>query len=168
MKRRAFLLIALSLAGLALVALGRQSGAADPPPTAVVVDPGEFVQPVPDPLQGLAGKYDGKVVRYTGEVRKASLDKRTKKHSYEVHFDIVHRVPGKGKKLVVVGKDTVVVTVHFRGEEKELQKQYEKQLRARKPGPTITVQGTGTVQDDGALLITGATLVGTKSPFAKE
>jgi hypothetical protein len=168
MKRTAFILIALVLGGLALVALAPPLGAAPvPAPPFVVVDPLDLRQPVPDPEQGLTDKYDGKLVRFTAVVSRASVDKKTNKHHFELHYEIVQKAKVKGKETVV-GKETIVVPVAFQNDEKALFQQMEQLLRAQKPGPTVTVEGKGVVNTDGTLVITDAVLVTEKRPFAPD
>jgi hypothetical protein len=158
MKRRAFLLIALLVAGAALVAADPQAGAAPRPTDYVLVDPLDLRQPVPD--QGeLSRKYDGQVVRFTGVVSRSSLDNKTKRSSAEMRYDIVHKVTGKDKKSVVVGKESIVVAVYFLNN--------EKQLQGRKPGYPLTVQGQGSIMADGTLAIGEAVIVPQKGLFSK-
>jgi hypothetical protein len=156
MKRSAFMLVALLLACLAVVALVRQAGAAANAASPVVVDPLDLRQPVPNPEVGLTGKYDGKIVRFTG-VPHATVDKKTKKVSFELRHDIVQKVPGKGKPKVVV-QETIVVPVTFQDDAKQLLQNLERLHRARKPVPPITVQGKGSVTGE-TLFITDAVVV---------
>jgi hypothetical protein len=145
MKRSAFILAALLLAGLAFAASAREAGA-DLKATAneVVVDPMDLRQPIPNPELGLTGKYDGQVVLFTG-VPHALVSKKTNKVSFELRYDIVEKVPVKGKKPRIVVKETIVVPVTFANDEKELVKDLERLRRARKPALPITVKGTGSV-----------------------
>jgi hypothetical protein len=134
---------------------------------AVVVDPGEFRQPIPDPEQGLTGKYDGKTVRFSGVVRRFSIDKRTKQASYEIQYDILQPAkpqpgvkPVAGKKPAMVVAETIVVAVTFRTEPRNLQKD----VKTTKAGVPLVVEGTGHIQTDGSLIITDAVVVPTR-PF---
>jgi hypothetical protein len=158
MKRSAFVLVALLLTCPALVALVRQAGAAaDAAASYVVVDPMDLRQPVPNPEVGLAGKYDGKFVRFTGTPR-ATVHKKTKTVSFELRHDIVQKAPGKGNKPKVVVQETIVVPVTFQNDEKQLLQNLERLHRARKPVPPITVQGKGSVTGE-TLFITDAVIV---------
>ena len=158
MKRSAFMLAALLLACLALAASVREAWA-DLKATAseVVVDPMDLRQPVPNPELGLTGKYDGKVVLFTG-VPHVLVNKKTNKVSFELHHDIVEKVLVKGKQPRMVVKETIVVPVAFLNDEKDLLKDLERQRRARKPALPITVKGTGSVTGE-TLFITGAVIV---------
>jgi hypothetical protein len=149
MKRRAFLLVTLVAAGLALGTPGWRA-AADKPPDYVVVDPTDLRQPVPNPEQGLTQKYDGKVVRFTGVLHRGTVDKKTKTYRYEMRYDIVHKVRAKGTRPTVK-KETIIVPVTF--------SKAEKRLRALKRGQPLTVQGTGSVMVDGTLVISDAVIV---------
>jgi hypothetical protein len=143
MTRLAAALVALSLAGPALVAA--------PPDDAVVVDPLDLRKPVPDPEDGLTGKYDGKTVRFTGALARVTADKKTKKPVAELNYDIVDQRPARGKGPRLVSKETVIVAVHFQDDGKA--------LRGRKPGTVLTVEGQGSVMVDGTLVISGAVVV---------
>ncbi len=121
------------------------------PTKAVVVDPADLRKPVPEPEQGLTEKYDGKLVRFTGTMSRSTFDKKARTWTYELHHVIVHQSQAKNKKPVVLGKETVVVPVHFLKD--------EKQLRARESGFTLTVEGKGSVMVDGTLVITEAVVV---------
>ncbi|HEY7157891.1 MAG TPA: hypothetical protein VH575_28290 [Gemmataceae bacterium] len=157
MKRSVFVLAALLLACPVFIALVRQAAAADNAASYVVVDPLDLRQPVPNPEVGLTGKYDGKIVRFTGTPR-ATVDKKTKKVSFELRHDIVQKVPGTGKKPKVVVQETIVVPVAFQNGEKQLLQNLERLHRARKPVPPITVQGQGSVTGE-TLSITDAVVV---------
>src|SRR5262245_17084179 len=150
MKRIAFVIIALALAGAVLATDGR-AGAPSGPVPFVVVDPNDLRKPIPDPEQGLTEKYDDKVVRFSGAVRRWTLDGKAKKYTYEMHFDIIKVVVAKGKKSQAVREDTIIVPVTFRED--------DPRLRAKKPGYPLTVQGRGTVLVDGTLMITDAIVV---------
>jgi hypothetical protein len=170
---RGFALLSLALIVLVLAF-------ASPVPAAdsvgvVVVDPGEFRQPIPDPGQGLTGKYDGQTVRFSGVARRFSIDKRTRQVSYEVQYDILQPakpqpapkvVPGSrpvpGKKPAMVVAETIVVAVSFRTDPRNLQKD----VKASKGGVPLTVEGTGHIQPDGSLTITDAVVV-TNRPFTE-
>jgi hypothetical protein len=166
MKRIFFLLIVLvSFAGAA--------GLAADPARPVVVDPQELRKPVADPELGLTEKYDGKLVRFTGNVVRATVEKATRKVNYELQYQILvpeqprdKRLRGKAVKMVV--QDTIVVPVTFSGPEKELQQELARNKIARKPGPVVTVEGKGSIMVDGTLVISEATLVpDKKTPFTK-
>ena len=158
MKRRAIVLTALLLACPVFIALVRQAAAADnAAANYVVVDPLDLRQPVPNPEVGLTGKYDGKIVRFTGTPR-STVDKKTKQVSFELRHDIVQKVPGTGKKPKVVVQETIVVPVAFQNGEKQLLQNLERLQRARKPVPPITVQGQGSVTGE-TLSITDAVVV---------
>lgn len=152
MKRLGVLLFALSLVCSALAAAEPQAGKAPKPLPYVVVDPNDLRQPVPDPEQGLTERYDGKLVRFTGAARRWSLDKNTKRPTFELHHDIVKVVAAKGKK-VAVREETVVVPVTLQTD--------DRQLRAKKAGFLLTVEGKGVVMTDGTLLITDAVVIPT-------
>jgi hypothetical protein len=176
MKHVALFLIALSSAGLALAASNLL--AADPPKltpvagdtpkvAAVVVDPTDFRQPIPDPELGLTDKYDGKVVRFSGVVRKSAIDKKANEHAAELQFDIVDRLKVKGKDTVV-GKETIVISVTFLNPELALQQLFEKEQRAKGPGVHVTVQGKGSILlPEGTLVITDAVIVNKLEALAK-
>jgi hypothetical protein len=154
MKRTAFLLTALLLSLAfreAQAASAPQGSKRLPPLPYVVVDPNDLRKPIPDPEQGLTEKYDGKVVRFTGVARRWSLDKTAGKVTFELHHDIVKIVKAKGKKPAAVREETIVVPVTFQGD--------ERQLRARKAGFSITVEGKASVMTDGTLIITDAVIV---------
>jgi hypothetical protein len=159
MKRSAFLLLALVLAGSALVASDQFAGAAPEPKAYVVVDPMDLRKPVPDPEQGLTQKYDDKLVRFTGVLGRVTQSKKTKKYSYELHYNIVAKVPAKGKKLPTLQKETIVVPVSFQTD--------PKQLHTSKPGLPLTVQGRGSVTTDGTLIISNAVIVPPQQLFKK-
>jgi hypothetical protein len=156
MKSTAFVLIALSLAAFATAAGVRAEDTKKAPP--VIVDPAELVQPVPDPGLGLSDKYDGKIVRFTGQLRSLTIDKKTKLYQGEMIYEIVHRAKVKGKQ-VVVGKDVVTVAVTFEGSEKALLAKFERQQLLKAPLLELTVQGKGTITTDGSLIITDAVIV---------
>src|SRR5262245_14797588 len=126
MNRAAILMTTLSLLGLALVVPGRPAGAVPNDTPFVAVDPNDLRKPIPDPEQGLTEKYDGKVVRFTGALRRWSLDKKAKKYTYELHYDFVKAIRVKGKSAPPVKEETIIVPVTFQ--------QDLKQLRARQPG----------------------------------
>lgn len=151
MKHVAMIVIALALACPAL--LGADNRGAPPAPgrDVVVVDPLDLRQPVPDPEQGLTQKYDGRVVAFTGAVHRSSVDKKTKKHSFELVYEIVHQEHAKGKKPRMLGKETIVVPVNFQKDAKGVQ--------GLKQGAVITVEGTGSVTSDGTLIINDAVIV---------
>jgi hypothetical protein len=153
--------IALAMVGLALAAGGPLAAADLQPTTYVVVDPNEFRQPVPDPQAGLSQKYDGKVVRFNGVVRDVGQNKKTKLYSYTMTYDIVTQVR-KGK-TTQVNRETIVVSVHFQKDEKQLRQALRAQ---KKSGVPLTVQGTGAVGTDGSLSISSAVIVPAKG-FAK-
>jgi hypothetical protein len=159
MKRSAFLLTALGLTSLGLLAPDQPARAAPQPATYVVVDPTDLRKPVPDPEQGLTQKYDGQVVRFTGQLQRVTLNRKSKKYSYEMHYVIVHRLRVKGKAPRVT-KETIVVPVTFLKD--------EKQLRARNRGFTLTVQGKGSIMVDGTLVISDAVIVPDKPLIQKK
>jgi hypothetical protein len=109
----------------------------------VVVDPLDLRKPVPDPEGALTEKYDGKLVRFTGVVRRASTDRKTKQPRYELHYAILGKKKGARKAEVV---ETVVVAVTFASGQKDLT-------------GTVTVEGKGSVMVDGSLVISDATAV---------
>jgi hypothetical protein len=150
MNRTAFPLITALLLAPALVLTDRQQGPAAGGDNYVVVDPNDLRPPVPDPEQGLTDKYDGKLVRFTGALRRGTLDKKTKKPTYELQYDFVRLSAVKGKPPKAVRDASIVVPVTFR--------QDDKQLRARRPGSVITVEGRGHITVDGSLVITDAAL----------
>jgi hypothetical protein len=150
--------VALALLCPALLAADKQAASNDTQKQVVVVDPMDLVPPVPDPELGLFQKYDGQVVVFTGAEHKSSVDKKTKKHSVELVYEIVHQVNVKGKKPVVTGKDTVVVTVNFLKGTKGAQ--------GIKPGTVLTVEGVGSIGTDGSLTINDAVIV-TDNPLGK-
>jgi len=167
MKHGFFLLLPLTLAIVSLVAPSQETAAAPKPMLPyVLVDPTEFRQPIPDPELGLTDKYDGKQVRFTGAVTKVSVDKKTKKHHYELQYVIVQQMRVKGKE-VVVGKEAITVPVTLLNDDKSFQLQVEKLLGAKQPGPTVTVEGLGSIMVDGSLVITNAVLIAPdrKRPF---
>lgn len=157
----------LLLVGIALAVPAFAADKAAPKPTYVLVDPADLRMPVPDPEQGLTEKYDGKVVRFTAVVRRSTLDKKTKKYHYELHYDITHKTPAKGDKRAATTKETIVVPVTFAKEEKELQKELEKRPRGKDSEVTITVEGKGSVLTDGTLLISDAVIIREERPFSR-
>jgi hypothetical protein len=159
MNRSALPLAALSLLCLAVLTTDRRAGAATDDPPYVVVDPGDLRQPIPDPELGLTEKYDGKLVRFTGALRRWSLDKKTKKLTFELQHDIVKLVTTRGKQPRRVREETIVVPVTFRPD--------DRLLRARQPGLVITVEGKASVMTDGALVITEAVVVPAAPPTVR-
>jgi hypothetical protein len=158
MKSGTFLLAALVMAGLASTAAVRHAAAAPKKESAyLVIDPNDFRKPVPDPEQGVIPKYDGKDVEFTGKLIRVTLDKKTKKYQYEVVHEIILRAL-KNKKVVVVGKETVVAVVTFEKHEKELLERHQKNLLKGGQGEEVTVQGKAEVMTDGSLFITNAHL----------
>jgi hypothetical protein len=155
------LILMVLVVGLALACVS-QSPAAEPG-RVLVVDPGDFRQPIPDPGLGLTDKYDGKTVRFSGMARRFSTDKRTKAVSYEVQYDILQPVPvppgtrtAPGKKPAMKVAETIVVAVSFRTDPKNLQKDIKS---SKTGGVPLIVEGTGHVQTDGTLTITNAVVV---------
>jgi hypothetical protein len=165
MKREAILLVALAAAVLALAAPGF-GPAQEPRPVAVVVDPMDFLPPIPDPEQGLFEKYDGKPVIFSGVVARSTIDKKAAKHRAELHFHVVKKFKVKGQTVTETEKISVAVT--FLNEETTLHKLFEKEQRARGPEIHLTVQGIGHVMlPDGSLTITDAVIVpGKRNPFS--
>src|SRR5262249_32757353 len=100
MKRFGLLLTALALACGALVAPDLRAQKAAPLPY-VAVAPNALRKPVPEPELGLTEKYDAKVVRFTGAMRRWSQDKKAKTFTYELHHDIVRVTTVKGRKSAV-------------------------------------------------------------------
>jgi hypothetical protein len=162
----------LSLILLALL-LAVPALPAEEPDEVVVVDPADLRKPVPDPEEGLSEKYGDKVVRFSGEIRRASFDKKTKTHRYELHHDILQPVPAKDKtrpaakgntKPAMTVAETIVVPVTFLKPQKELQQEFERLAKAKK-GVPLTVQGKGSVMSDGTLVISEAVII-PKKPFS--
>jgi hypothetical protein len=138
MKRTFILLLGLAVAPL------WAADAARP----VVVDPLDLRKPVPDPEGALTEKYDGKLVRFTGVVRRVTADPKTRQARYELQHQIVS---GTGKRAVV--KETIVVAVTFAKAERALRADLSPRA------PAVTVEGKGSVMVDGSLVITEATIV---------
>lgn len=148
MKRAAFF-----LAALLLVVPAR--GAADPPSgTAakdkpVVVEPLDLRQPVPDPQAELYQKYDGKTVRFTGVLH--SWGTAAKIRWFEFQTEVPQAAPTPGNKGAKAKTERVAVRVYFQ--------QDDKRLRPQPSRVPLTVEGTGEVLVDGALVIRGARIV---------
>lgn len=123
----------------------------------VVVDPLDLRKPVPDPGGPLTEKYDGKVVRFTGTVSRATLDKATKQPRFEMQYAILEKPAGAKKAKVA---ETIVVAVSFANSERNLPV-----VNTARPG-TVTVEGQGAVMTDGSLVITEASIVLEKKPAA--
>src|SRR5262245_48831830 len=119
MKYTASVAVAMLLACPVYVTPGLRALANPAPADHVPVDPLDPRQPVPDPEQGLTEKYDGKMVRFTGTVQRASQDKRTKKIWYELHHEIVTKGPSQNGQSSVKNKETIIVAVNFLNDEKE-------------------------------------------------
>jgi hypothetical protein len=64
----------------------------------------------------------------------------------------------------VVGKETIVVPVSFQKDEKALQTALQKRIKAKQPGPTVTVEGKGSIMTDGTLVISDAIII-PRTPF---
>jgi hypothetical protein len=166
MKHAAAVLIALALLYLAPAAPDLRA-ADEAKPAPVVVDPGDFRQPIPDPEQGLFNKYDSKPVIFSGVVGRSNVNKKANTHNAELHFDIVKRTKVKGKETVETEK--IIVAVTFLSPELTLQQLVEKEQRTKGPGVHVTVQGVGHISTvDGSLTITEAVIIPDKrNPFNK-
>jgi hypothetical protein len=148
MKRVLFILGCLLLACPALFA-DSKSGFKDTADKTIVVDPLDLRQPVPDPERELTQKYDGKTVRFTGVLQSFGTENDKKTHWYDLAVDTAKR-----KDKATAKKETgqvVVVRVYFRTD--------EKRLRSLQTKPALTVEGTGSIMQDGSLVIRGAIIV---------
>jgi hypothetical protein len=130
----------------------------------VVVDPLDLRAPIPDPGAGLTEKYDGKVVRFTGRVKTAGQDAKTKTYWYDFQTEIVHptgvvngkkgaTTPAKGAQQKV--KEVVVVRAYFAAAQPN--------LKPQDAGDPVTVEGRGEISlVDGSLSIRQATVLDPK------
>jgi len=115
----------------------------------VVVDPMDLRQPVPNPERELTEKYDGKQVRYTGQLHAVVQDKKTKAYSYELQTPVRSaKQQDKAKKDPKAKPDVVTVTVFLQKDDKRLQNP--------KAQFKLTVVGKGEIGVDGSLIIRNA------------
>jgi hypothetical protein len=160
MKRATFTLAALFLAGVALAA-DDQEQTGGPTPKPVVVDPTDLRQPVADPEKGLTEKYDGKQVRFTGQVQGSGQDAGTRATWYNLQVELP-RVAQNAKKTANAKKgakeamDLVVVKVYLQ--------QPDKRLRAAPARAGVTVVGKGQITPDGSLIIRDAEVMKLDNP----
>jgi hypothetical protein len=113
----------------------------------VVVDPMDLRQPVPNPERELTEKYDGKQVRFTGQLHDVQADKKTKTTAYHLQKE-VKSASTTAKKGTKAKPDVVTVTVYFQKE--------DKRLLDPKSKTNLTVEGKGEVTSDGSLIIRNA------------
>ena len=139
MNRAIFFLAALVLASTALLADAADQTKQKP----VVVDPMDLRTPVPDPELGLTEKYDGKTVVFTGDFQSGGQDASTKVRWYTLAVPVIQERSSPTAKAKM---QTVVVKVYFAGSERRL---------PTRPA-SYTVEGTGQIAVDGALIIHNA------------
>src|SRR5262249_39622626 len=137
-----FLLAMFLLASIPCLA----GAAEEPKEKPVVVDPQDLRTPVPDPELGLTDKYDGRQVVFTGTLQATGQDTGTKQRWYQLAIPAVQFQSSPWAKPKT---QTVVVTVYFAPG--------ERRLPARTA--SYTVQGTGEITVDGALVIRAARTV---------
>ena len=160
MQRVFVSLTALLLAGVALAADKTQQ-AADAADKPVVVDPLDLRQPVPNPEAGLTEKYDGKSVRFTGQLQGSGQDAKTKAAWYNLQVEVPKvatkaKTDAKAKKAAKEAKDVVTVKVYFQ--------KPDQRLRASATRPSLTVVGKGEITTDGSLIIRNAEVVNLDKP----
>jgi hypothetical protein len=134
-----------------------QPGAAPARENPVLVDPLDLRTPIPEPEAGLTEKYDGKLVRYTGQVTASGQDARTKAYWYDLQTVLTYKAGVAGKKGTAsqgtqrTVTQVVVVRAYFQTAQAN--------LRAGTPG-NVTVEGRGEIGIvDGSLTIRNAAVL---------
>jgi hypothetical protein len=157
MNRACWILGALVLASPAVMAADDKAAATERE-KAAVVDPLDLRKPIPDPEAGLTEKYDGKLVRFTGQVAASGQDSKTNTHWYDLQTTIVHRAgvvngkkPAAAQKAQPTVKEVVVVRAYFATAQK---------LRVQPAGDPVLVEGRGEISlVDGTLSIRKAAVL---------